>query len=72
MVRPVAVRAAVAGRPNSWDAPSGGEGGGIIAEFEREQANRLPEDDTPPTGTRTEDIPDGEIPPDAEIFISNQ
>ena len=53
--------------------PSGAEGGGIIAELEREQANRLPEDDTPPTGFLPDrGSPDGEIPPDAETFIGNQ
>jgi hypothetical protein len=35
------------GSTDPWDVPSGAEGGGIIAELEREQANRLPEDDTP-------------------------
>jgi hypothetical protein len=44
------------------------ESGGIIEAIEREQANRLPVDETEPTGTISDETPDGELPPDAEIF----
>jgi hypothetical protein len=48
---------------------SAGESGGIIEALEREQANRPPVDETEPTGTIPDETPDGELPPDAEIFI---
>jgi hypothetical protein len=58
------------GSTDPWGAPAGGEGGGIIEAFEREAVNRLPIDDTPPTGTMSDELPDNGIPPDAETLIS--
>jgi hypothetical protein len=58
------------GSPDPWGAPSAGESGGIIEAVEREAANRPAPDDTPPTGTMSDDQPDNGIPPDAETFIS--
>ena len=43
---------------SSDNDPWGGSGGG------------MPVDDTPPTGTFSDPMPDGELPPDAETLIS--
>jgi len=60
------------GSTDPWDVTSAGASGGIVDEYERQEANRLPIDDTPPTGVGSSDMPDDGIPPDAEIFIGNQ
>ncbi len=59
---------------DSWDTSGDAtatepESGGIIEAIEREQADRLPVDDTEPTGTIPDETPDGELPPDGEIFM---